>query len=186
MGDRPENLATPNIQSTPHAYPMARPGGLFLVFIGLGLIGSILFSGAALVNYTVFFVGIAVATISLFSSRRLSFGSPTRFQLIALVSAVGLEIVLFNIMGRTLPPATDEHIRWLWVSIIVGIHFFPMAVCFGPRMALLGGACIASAVAGLLVDAPYEIFGFIDGILKLGFGIWLISTKPPRAAEQAA
>jgi hypothetical protein len=29
---------------------------------------------------------------------------------------------------------------------------------------------------------PYEIFGLIDGILKLGFGIWLLSTKPQRAA----
>ena len=98
MSDRPENLATPNKQSTPHAYPMARPGGLFLVFIGLGLIGAILFSGDALVNYTVFFVGIAVATISLLASRRLSFGSPTRFQIIALISAVGLEIVPFSIL----------------------------------------------------------------------------------------
>ena len=183
MSDLPENLPTPNQATTRCVYPMVRSGGLFLVFISLGLISAIFFSGDALVNYTIFFVGIAVATISLFAAKRLSFGSPTRFQIVALVSAIGIEIMLFRVMGRTLPPGTDEHIRWLWVSIIVGAHFFPMALCFGPRMLLLGGACIANSVAGLLlVNMPYEIFGLLDGILKLGFGMWLLSTKPQRAA----
>jgi hypothetical protein len=46
-----------------------------------------------------------------------------------------------------------------------------MALCFGPRMLLLGGACMAGAVAGLLpVGIAYEIFGSIDGILELRFG----------------
>ena len=61
-------------------------------------------------------------------------------------------------------------------------HLTPMALCFGPRMLLLGGACVATAITGLLlIRLPYEIFGLADGFLKLGFGVWLFSTQPPGA-----
>jgi hypothetical protein len=54
-----------------------------------------------------------------------------------------------------------------------------MAVTFGPRMLLLGGACIATALVGLSVPSiPYEVFGIIDGTLKVGVGAWLLATKP--------
>ena len=102
-------------------YPMVRGGGLFLVFIGMGLVSAILFSGAALVNYPVFFSGVAIATISLFAARRFSYGSPTRIHIATLMFAIALEVILFAVMGRILPPGTDEHVRWLWVSIIVGV-----------------------------------------------------------------
>ena len=154
-------------------YPMLRAGGAFLVFIGLGLIGGIAFSGSALVNYNVFYVGAAAGVVSLFFARRLSTGRATRIQIFALVGAILLEVILFIVMGRTLPPGTAEHVRWLWVSAIVGVHFIPMSLCFGPRFFVLGAACIANAGLGLLAAGiPYELFGLVDGILKVGFGVW--------------
>ena len=46
-------------------------------------------------------------------------------------------------------------------------------------MLLLGGACIATALVGLVVPTvPYEALGIVDGALKVGFGAWLFSTKP--------
>ena len=97
--------------------------------------------------------------------------------------AIALQVVLLAVMGRTLPRGTAEHVRWLWVSMIVGIHFLPMAFSFGPRMLLLGTACIANAVLGLLLqDLPYEIFGVLDGCLKVGFGFWLFAPQPPSTA----
>ena len=67
---------------------------------------------------------------------------------------------------------TAEHVRWLWASAIVGVHLLPMSICFGPRFAVLGVACIANAALGLLASAvPYEFFGLVDGALKVGFGI---------------
>ena len=55
----------------------------------------------------------------------------------------------------------------------------PMAVTFGPRILLLGGACIATALVGLsLPSVPYEVFGIVDGALKVAVGAWLLSTKP--------
>jgi Family of unknown function (DUF6609) len=155
-----------------HRYPMLRAGGLFLILIGVGLIGAIAFSGDALINYNVFFAGAAAGIVSLFFAGRLSTGRPARLQVLALAAAILLEGPLFVAMGRTLPPGTAEHVRWLWASAIVGVHFLPMSICFGPRFAVLGVACIANAALGLLASAvPYEFFGLVDGALKVGFGI---------------
>jgi hypothetical protein len=163
-------------------YPMARGGGLFLLLIGTGMICAIVFSGRALVSYPIFYAGLGAATVSLFAAGRLSHGSPTRIQITALASAIALEIVLFIVMARTLPPGTPEEVRWLWVSIIVGVHFLPMALCFGARMLLLGLACIANGIAGLLMpQIRYELFGLADGSLKVACGVWLLVPDDRRA-----
>jgi uncharacterized membrane protein YdcZ (DUF606 family) len=154
-------------------YPMLRAGGAFLVCVGLGLIGGIAFSGAAPVNFGVFYAGAAAGVIALCFAGRLSTGTPTRLQIAALAGAVLLELLLFAVQGRMLPRGTEEHVRWLWISGIVGVHFLPMAISFGPRFAVLGLACILNAVLGLLATSvPYEVFGLVDGALKLGFGAW--------------
>jgi hypothetical protein len=159
-------------------YPMLRAGGAFLLFIGLGLIGAIAFSGSALVNYNVFYAGAAAGVAALFFARRLSTGRRTRIQIFALAGAILLEVLLLILMGRTLPPGTEEHVRWLWVSAIVGVHFIPMSLCFGPRFLVLGVACIANAGLGLLAAGiPYEVFGLVDGILKLSFGVWSLWSR---------
>jgi uncharacterized protein DUF6609 len=182
MTDGTSSIAAAGAPPRSHRYPIARSGGLFLVLIGAGLLAGIAFSGNALVDYRVFFGGVAAATLSFFFAKRLSFGSPTWPQIAALIFALALEGALFGLTGRLLPPGTEEHVRWLWVSVIVGVHFIPMAICFGPRMLLLGAACIATAVAGLMLPStPYEVFGVVDGMLKVVVGAWLFSTKASAA-----
>jgi hypothetical protein len=162
-----------------YPYPIARSGGLFLLIIGVGLLAAVVLSGSALVNYGVFFAAVAVAIASLFFAKGLSFGPPTRLQLAALIFALTLEGALFALMGRLLPPGTEEQVRWLWVSIIVGVHFVPMAISFGPLLLALGVGCIATAAVGLMMPSvPYEVFGVIDGMLKVAIGAWLLSVKP--------
>ncbi len=154
-------------------YPMLRAGGAFLVFVGLGLIGAIAFSGDALVNYDVFYGGAVAGIVALVVVSRRSRSRPTRIQIFALVGAIVLEVLLLALMGRMLSPGTEEQVRWLWVSAIVGLHFIPMSVCFGPRFLGLGVACMANAALGLLVtQIPYELFGLLDGFLKVGVGVW--------------
>jgi hypothetical protein len=132
-------------------YPMARGGGLFLILIGAALLCAILFSGRALVSYNIFFVGAALAVVSLLASSRFSVGSPSSLQIAALAFAISLEVILFIALVRNLPPATPEPTRWLWVSIVVGI-----------------------GIVGLLLpNVAFEVFGTIDGCLKLGIGFWL-------------
>jgi uncharacterized protein DUF6609 len=170
-------LAT--LAEQPLRYPLARSGGLFLLIIGAGLLAAIAAGGDAPVNHGVFYTALGAALVSLFFARRVSLGSPTTLQVGALVFALALQGALLVLQGRVLPPVTPEHVRWLWVSAIVGVHFLPMAVTFGPRMLLLGGACIATALAGLSMPSiPYEVFGIVDGALKVAAGAWLLATKP--------
>jgi len=170
---------TEHAPATRARYPMARGGGLFLVLIGAALIAAIALSGGALVSYPVFFAGSGLAVLSLFLSGRLSDGRPTRAQYIALAAAIALEAVLFGLLPRLLPLGTSEPVRWLWVLMIVGVHFLPMAVCFGPLFLLLGGACISNAALGLLLpEVPFEVFGFVDGALKLVVGAGSLRARP--------
>ena len=170
---------TERAASPPARYPMARRGGLFLVAVGAGLIAAIALRGDALVSYPVFFAGLGLAVLSLLVSGRLSDGPPTRAQLLALAAALALEVALFALLPRLLPPGTPEPVRWLWVLMIVGVHFLPMAVCFGPLFLLLGGACISNAALGLLLpEVPFELFGFVDGALKLVVGVGSLRARP--------
>lgn len=154
-----------------HPYPMVRAGGLFLMFFGAGIIGDIFLSGALI-------VGTVLAITSLMFSKALSFGKPKRIQIIALVLAIVLEIALFIILVSTLPAGAADSVRLMWILMIVGVHFLPMTITFGPRFGVLGALCILNALAGLvLTGAASEIFLLLDGTLKVVFGIWLFSDK---------
>lgn len=154
-------------KSQGHPYPLVRSGGLFLVLIGAGIIIDVALSGA-------FIVGTALALISLMFAKVLSFGKPTRMQMVALALAIILEIVLLIIMANVLPAGIAVSIRLMWILVIVGVHFLPMAVCFGPRFAIVGILCIVNGLAGLVLNnVSSELFLIVDGALKVGFGLWL-------------
>ena len=155
-----------------HPYPLVRPGGLFLTLFGVGIIGGVLF------NDVVLLVGAGLAIVSFVFAKALSFGKPTRIQILALAIAIVLELVLIILMGRILPPGTEESVRLMVVLIIVGLHFLPMAISFGPRLFGLGALCILNVSAGLfLTSVAAELFLLLDGALKIAFGVWLFSDK---------
>lgn len=109
-------------------------------------------------------------------SGRLSLGKPTRLQLAGLVTAIALEVALFNVQGRLLPPGTDESVRWMWISMIVGVHFVPMAISFGPRLLALSAICIAISSVGLRVTSvAAEVILLLDATAKVAIGFWLFS-----------
>jgi len=155
----------------PYSYPMVRAGGLFLMIFGAGIIINLFFKGA-------FIMGSVLAVMSLMFSKKLSFGKPRRFQIIALLFAVLLEIILFFIMAQVLPADVAESVRLMWILLIVGAHFLPMAISFGPRFGILGLLCILNALAAMvLIGAINELFLLVDGALKFGFGVWLFKNK---------
>lgn len=58
--------------------------------------------------------------------------------------------------------------------MIVGVHFLPMAISFGPEFGIAGILCMVNALAGLILSGlPSELFLLVDGALKIGFGMWL-------------
>jgi hypothetical protein len=162
---------------------MAPSGGLFLALVGMGLIGAVAFSGDQPADLRTFFVGVGLGLVALMFAGPLSLGTPTRVQIGALVAAIVLEVVLFNVQGRVLPPGTAASVRWMWISMIVGVHFLPMAISFGPRLLVLGAICIAISMAGLSFPrVPAEAFLLMDGSAKLVFGVWLFSERLRRPA----
>ncbi len=171
----------------PYPYPMAPSGGLFLALVGLGLIAAVAFSGDGLADLRIFFVGVGLGLVALMFAGPLSLGKPTGVQVGALVAAIVLEVILFNVQGRMLPPGTAPSVRWMWISMIVGVHFLPMAISFGPRLLALGAICIAISVAGLtLPGIPAEAFLLMDGSAKLVIGAWLFSELSRRPAVATA
>lgn len=158
-------------QNPIHPYPLVRSGGLFLLLIGSGIITDIIFKGA-------FMIGTGLAVLSLLFAKVLSFGKPSSIQIFALALAVLLEIVLLITISNVLPSDINPAVRLMWILMIVGIHFLPMAFCFGPRFGMVGILCILNASVGLVLgDLPSEVFLFTDGALKVGFGVWLFK-KP--------
>ena len=161
---------------------MAPSGGLFLAIIGLGLIAAVVFSGDRLADLRIFFVGLGFGVVALMCAGRFSLGKPSRVQIAALVGAIVLEFVLFNVQGRMLPRETDESVRWMWINMIVGVHFLPMAVSFGPRLLLLGAICIAISIGGLSFPGlPREVLLLLDAMAKLVVGVWMFSDLSRRS-----
>lgn len=165
-----------------HPYPMAPSGGLFLTLVGMGLIAAVAFRGDNVADLKIFFVGVGLGIVALMFASKLSLGKPTRVQIGALVAAIALEVILFNVQGRMLPRGTDESVRWMWISMIVGVHFLPMAISFGPGLLVLGAICIAISIAGLsLSGLPGETFLLMDAVAKLVIGLWLFSDLSRRS-----
>lgn len=162
-------------------YPMIRSGGLFLLLIGSGVVGGTLLASDGFVNEQVFFLGLGAAVLSLLGARWVSFGRGTPLQLVALFAALGLQAILLVAAARVLGPMSEDQL-WYRTMVIVGLHFLPMSVTFGPRMLLLGIACIANGALGFLVPAvPFTLVALVDGTLKIAVGTWMFLTKREHA-----
>jgi hypothetical protein len=158
---------------------MIRSGGLFVLLVGLGIVaGAILGENHLLVPLI---VGACLALIaqSVFRGRLVRpLGTPTRVQIAALVSAIVLEIILTGVVAYAFHFRQSRSF-WLWILLVVGSHFLIIAVAQGRRLLLLGVLCIVNALAGLwMPNVPLLTFWLIDGLLKIIFGAWMLSTRP--------
>jgi hypothetical protein len=158
-----------------YPYPLARPGGLFLVLAGAAIV-----SGALFPRYRVALLGggllIASAATALATPRLiLGLGRPTHFQVLALFSAVLLEAVTIPLAVRA-TRHRDECARWLAVFFVVGLHFLPMGVAFGPLAVALGLAIMLNAGVGLWRSsrATLRPLWLTDGLLKVTAGMMML------------
>ena len=154
-----------------HAFPMARAGGLFIFIMGIGVVlGAILPNRRRLL----LIFGALVATIALvFSAARLSapFGAPTKLQLWFLFGSIGAEAILIRVAVAMYRRAGERSLL-LAILFAVGLHFFPLAVAFGPMCAALGGTLCACAGIGLWLRPGIALnkLWASDGFIKMAFG----------------
>ena len=158
-----------------HPYPLARAAGLFLLVVGSALVAGalhwrwrvgLLAGGAAIATLVT-----AVATPALVSG----LGRPSHLQLIALCAAVLLQAVLLP-LSLYATRRRDWSARWLTVLFVVGLHFLPMAVAFGPVVLVLGLAIMLNAGIGLWKPSAIDLrhSWMADGLLKLAAGIVMV------------
>ncbi len=94
---------------------------------------------------------------------------------------VAAELIVLFLGARVLSGPLDEPAAGVaWVSVVVGVHFFVLAVVFGQRFFhRLGGVITACGVVGLVLasaDAGQPTIALVSGVLPgavlLGFGWW--------------
>jgi hypothetical protein len=156
---------------------MAPLGGVFVAVMGVFvLLGSAVPRRRMILVY----VGAAAAALALVFSGRLIVGlpSPTQLQVGSLVVAIIVELVAFV----TLMPRIRLHGQRAVLSstlAIVGAHFLIMLPAFGSVIALVGTLGVANAAAAWrCTDYRTELAWLIDGLIKLGGGLILVTTSP--------
>lgn len=155
-----------------YPYPLIRGGGLFLT-----IIGAMIIAGAMLPRSRNIMVAAGLALASIVTalaapSLARPLGVPSWQQILVLAGSVLLEIILIQVVVRSVYHLGERTII-LNVLLVVGLHFLPMAVAFGPIIALLGILTILNAGAGLWLrpNMNLSILWFFDGLLKLVCGI---------------
>jgi len=157
------------------AFPMVPAGGLFIAIMGVGIVVGALFPNKRDFLLISAFV-VAVVALVIFAGRLMApFGSPTRLQLWFLFGSIALEIVLFH-FGMPRYRRAGERSARLASLFIVGLHFLPMAVAFGPMFFTLGVVLCLCSGAGLWLKPSLSLNGLwtADGLIKIVFGSVMI------------
>ena len=172
-------MSTPGNSFQPHPFPMVRSGGLFVLLVGLGILAGAILGENHFIPPLIAGACLAAIAQGVFRSRLVQpLGTPTRFQVMTLIGAIVLEMILVTLVAYVFHFHQSRSF-WLWILLVVGIHFLIIAMAQGKLLVLLGVACIANAIVGLwLPQVPLVIFWFIDGLMKMIVGSWMLSTRP--------
>jgi len=162
-----------------HPYPLIRGGGLFLMLVGAGITAGTLWPVARRTLLASSFALAALVT-TLFAHRLARpLGHPTPLQLAALAGAVVAEVVLIGTVVHLFRGHGDRTVE-LAVMFVVGVHFLPMAVAFGPLVGLLSLLSVLNAAGGLWLARGTHLLVFwtADGILKMTIGGMMFFVAP--------
>jgi hypothetical protein len=150
---------------------MVRAGGLFILLMGFGVLAGAIIP-ARRRSLLIFGAAAATVAITLFSGRLSApYGSPSRLQLWFLFGSIALEVVLIRFVVARFREAGERSLL-LAILFVVGIHFLPMAVAFGPICIALGLVLCGCSGTGLWLrpSLPLNALWALDGILKIVFG----------------
>lgn len=154
---------------------MTRGAGLFILLVGLGIaIGGLLGKKYAL---RFLIVGGVLAVLSqIVQVRGLTDfgGSPTRTQFYVLYFGIAFEAILISLVVFFIRDHGSRKF-WLWLLLVVGIHFAVLAFAQGPPLFLLALLSVVNALVGLrMTNISYLRFWAIDGALKIAVGAWML------------
>ncbi len=168
-------------------YPNQRIAGLWFIWIGIIIILSVVFSNDLFLQPALFAggfgIGFSILYILPFFKKKLSYGEPTTIQKMASNASLALMIVLIMASVQWIGPAEHRKL-WLYIFLIVGIHFITFFVVHGKSLLLLAFLTILCSALGLvLTSIPFHYIAYIDAFIKIIFGIYLF-TRSPRLMQQ--
>jgi hypothetical protein len=158
-------------------YPLAPLGGAFVAVMGVFVL---LGSAMPRLRMTFVYVGAGAAILALIFSGRLAVGLPraSELQVGSLIVAIVVEFMAFVILMPRIRVRGDRAV-FASTLAIVGAHFLIMFPAFGSLIALVGTLCVANAAAAWRwTDYRTEIAWLIDGLIKFGGGLLLVTTSP--------
>jgi hypothetical protein len=160
----------------PHLFPMIRAGGLFILIMGVGVIFGGLWPRRRMAMLIAGSAGATLAIILTANVLTRPLGVPTRTQFWALAVAIVLEMALIRVVVARYKRAGERPFL-LAILFVVGLHFMPMAITFGPLCGLLGLCVMLNAGMGLWTSRgiPLNRAWLIDGVLKLSFGSFMFA-----------
>jgi len=151
-------------------YPLRYSGGLMVLCIGAGILGGAFMDriGNGLLMGAV--AGFIAARIGA-KRAALVWGRPSLAQLRLMIIVIGLEFVIFGLLGRGGAfVKMDRTLIWEISLAVVGFHFLLMRWSHGPWVAALGAAVLTWLGIGIAAHLPLTVMATGDGLLKLGFG----------------
>jgi hypothetical protein len=152
------------------AWPLAVLGGLFVLAMGIAVIfGSVIPRRRMALVWLGFLAGLAAIVLGV-TELGIDPPRPTRFQTLSLIVAIALELAAFSFLMRPLYRRGERAVITGTLAI-VGAHFIVMWPAFGPMIGALGIACCANAAAAWFTSYSPRAAWFLDGVLKLGFGV---------------
>ena len=162
-----------------YPYPLIRGGGLFLTIIGAMIIAGALLPKARNILVAAGLALASIVTAIAAPSLARPLGTPSWQQILVLAGSVLLEMTLIQVVVRSVYHLGERTII-LSVLLVVGLHFLPMAVAFGPIIGLFGILTILNAGAGLWLRSNMNLSSlwFFDGLLKLTCGILMLVVMP--------
>lgn len=160
-------------------YPLIRVIGIWLVLIGSVITLATLVGGRFELNPFVFMGGYGISLyiteLNPYVKRKYTLqGELNALQKkMAKYGDISLFPLIF-IMGGSFIPSGDWRMVWLGTLIATGIHFLLFIPVHGRVMLYLSVICTIWLIAGIFFkEVPFLLFGVLDGLLKIGFGVYL-------------
>ena len=161
--------------------------GLWFIIIGVVIIVSAIFGGEQKIHPIIFTVGFIVGFyLSVINKKvvtKLSYGKSSKFQNNMAIFSIAILFPLMFVLAGSFFLMQNWRMIWLMTFLAVGIHFIPFYFVHGISMIGIAILCSANAVIGIFLPIiPFIVLAFIDGLIKIGFGIYLlIFSKPTKS-----
>lgn len=158
--------------------------GLWFIMMGAVIIISAVFGGEQKIHPIIFTVGYMVgfylSVINRKAAAKLSYGKSSKFQNNIAAFSIAILFPLMFVLAGPFFSTQNWRMIWLMTFLAVGIHFIPFYFVHGISMIEIAILCSVNAIIGIVLPIiPFIVSALIDGLIKIGFGVYLLFFSKP-------